>query len=80
MENELGRLKAITDPSEEDLARIQQIEKAELPAVQGTIDDLEGAETTLQKDLTRFIFKYYNLLTIPDFKSTLKKEISFLKF
>ena len=36
-----------------------------------------GAETTLQKDLTRFIFKYYNLLTISDFKSTLKKEISF---
>mgnify|MGYP001324961681 FL=1 len=36
-----------------------------------------GAETTLQKDLTRYIFKYYNLLTIPDFKSTLKKEISF---
>ena len=49
LENELGRLKAITDPSEEDLARIQQIEKAELPAVQGTINDLEGAETTLQK-------------------------------
>ena len=36
-----------------------------------------GAETTLQKDLTRYIFKYYNLLTIPDFKSTLKKEIWF---
>jgi len=49
LENELGRLKAITDPSEEDIARIQQIEKAELPAVQGTINDLEGAETTLQK-------------------------------
>ena len=49
LENELGELKAITDPSEEDIARIQQIEKAELPAVQGTIDDLEGAETTLQK-------------------------------
>ena len=36
-----------------------------------------GAETILQKDLTRFIFKYYNTLTIPDFKSTLKKEIWF---
>jgi len=49
LENELAELKAITDPSEEDIARIQQIEKAELPAVQGTINDLEGAETTLQK-------------------------------
>jgi hypothetical protein len=49
LENELAKLKAITDPSEEDIARIQQIEKAELPAVQGTINDLEGAETTLQK-------------------------------
>ena len=36
-----------------------------------------GSENTLQKDLTRFIFKYYNLLTIPDFKNTLKKEICF---
>jgi len=49
LENELGELKALPDPSEEDIARIQQIEKAELPAVQGTIDDLEGAETSLQK-------------------------------
>jgi len=49
LENELAELKAITDPSEEDIARIQQIEKAELPAVQGTINDLENAETTLQK-------------------------------
>lgn len=49
LENELAELKAKQNPSEEDLTRIQQIEKAELPAVQGTINDLEGAETTLQK-------------------------------
>ena len=49
LENELAELKAKQNPSEEDTIRIQQIEKAELPAVQGTINDLEGAETTLQK-------------------------------
>ena len=49
LENELAELKAKQNPSEEDIIRIQQIEKAELPAVQGTINDLEGAETTLQK-------------------------------
>jgi len=36
-----------------------------------------GSEAILQKDITRFIFKYYDLLTIPDFKSTLKKETLF---
>ena len=49
LENELAELKAKQNPSEEDIIRIQQIEKAELPAVEGTINDLEGAETTLQK-------------------------------
>mgnify|MGYP003119443942 FL=1 len=49
LENELAELKAKQNPSEEDTIRIQQIEKAELPAVEGTINDLEGAETTLQK-------------------------------
>ena len=51
LENELGELKAIPelDRTPEQDKRIQQIEKAELPAVQGTINDLEGAETTLQK-------------------------------
>jgi len=49
LENELAGIKAKTEKTPEDIARIQQIEKAELPAVQGTINDLEGAETTLQK-------------------------------
>jgi len=51
LENELAELKAIPelDRTPEQDKRIQQIEKAELPAVQGTINDLEGAETTLQK-------------------------------
>ena len=52
LENKLAELKAKQNPSEEDIIRIQQIEKAELPAVQGTINDLEGAETTLQKNST----------------------------
>lgn len=34
-------------------------------------------ENALQKDITKFVFKYYNLLTLTDFKSILKKEISF---
>jgi len=34
-----------------------------------------GSEPVLQQDLTRFIFKYCNLLSTPDFKSTLKKNI-----
>ena len=36
-----------------------------------------GSEAVLQKDITRFIFKYYDLLSVSDFKSTLKKETSF---
>ena len=36
-----------------------------------------ASQTTLQQDLTRFIFKYYDLLTVPDFKNTLKTNISF---
>jgi len=49
LDNELAGLKTKTEKTPEDIARIQQIEKAELPAVEGTINDLEGAETTLQK-------------------------------
>ena len=51
LENELGELQVIPEDQRtpEQEKRIQQIEKAELPAVQGTIDDLENAETTLQK-------------------------------
>ena len=33
------------------------------------------SEPILQQDLTRFIFKYCNLLSTPDFKNTLKKNI-----
>ncbi len=35
------------------------------------------SEPVLQQDLTRFIFKYCNLLSTSDFKSTLKKNIPF---
>ena len=34
-----------------------------------------GSDSVLQQDLTRFIFKYCNLLSTPDFKNTLKKNI-----
>ena len=49
LENELGVLQVITDPSEEDLARIQQIEKAELPSTISNIAQLEGAESIIEQ-------------------------------
>jgi len=51
LENELGELQAIPelDRTPEQEKRIEIITKSALPAVQGTLDDLEGAQTTLEK-------------------------------
>ena len=51
LENELGELQAIPEDQRtpEQETRIEIITKSALPAVQGTLDDLEGAQTTLEK-------------------------------
>ena len=51
LENERDAILAVPEESrsEEQNNRLQQIERAELPAVQGTINDLEGGESTLSQ-------------------------------
>ena len=51
LENERDAILAVPEESrsEEQNNRLQQIERAELPAVQGTINDLEGGESVLSQ-------------------------------
>ncbi len=51
LENERDAILAVPkeNRSEEQNNRLQQIERAELPAVQGTINDLEGGESVLSQ-------------------------------
>jgi len=51
LENERDAILAIPeeDRTPEQIQRLEQIQRAELPAVQGTLKDLEGGESTLSK-------------------------------
>ena len=51
LENERDAILNIPEEnrSEEQIQRLEQIQRAELPAVQGTLKDLEGGESTLSK-------------------------------
>ena len=63
LENERDAILAVPkeNRSEEQNNRLQQIERAELPAVQGTINDLEGGESVLSQVKAAGMSERFNL-------------------